>query len=218
MKDRQYVIDQILEKKLVAIARGIYGDDCLRLAKALRAGGIELLEVTFDQSDSGSLQKTADTLRRLSGEIGDGMLFGAGTVTSPEMVSAAAEAGAAFIISPNTDERVIAETKRRGLVSIPGAMTPTEIMTADRYGADFVKLFPTGVLGKDYVKSIKAPINHVKLLATGGVSADNIRGFLDLGMAGAGVGGNLCSKKLVAEGKFDEIIGMAKAYAAAVRG
>lgn len=95
-------------------------------------------------------------------------------------------------------------------------MTPSEIVKAHNLGADFVKLFPAAQLGFDYVKSVRAAINHVKLLATGGVDRDNIAGFLKLGMVGAGVGSNLCSKTLVNEGRFDEITATAKAYVAAL--
>ena len=176
------------------------------------------MEITFDQSNSQSLKETADTLQQLNCTLGDTMLFGAGTVISTQDVDLAANAGAQFIISPNTDESIIAETLKQGLVSIPGAMTPSEILKANRWGADFVKLFPAAQLGYDYIKSIRAPINHVKLLATGGVNSDNVGSFLKLGMAGVGVGGNLCSKVLVSEGRFDEITGAAMKYIAAVRG
>lgn len=218
MVHKEYIIQEILNHKIIVIARGIYGEKCIKLAQALHKGGIRLLEITFDQSNSQSLKETADTLQQLNCTLGDTMLFGAGTVISTQDVDLAANAGAQFIISPNTDESIIAETLKQGLVSIPGAMTPSEILKANRWGADFVKLFPAAQLGYDYIKSIRAPINHVKLLATGGVNSDNVGSFLKLGMAGVGVGGNLCSKVLVSEGRFDEITGAAMKYIAAVRG
>lgn len=216
MTHREQVIQEISKHKIIAIARGIYGENCIKLAQALYEGGIKFLEITFDQSNRRSLQETADTLQELGRVLGDKMLFGAGTVISAQQVDIAAKAGAQFIISPNTDETVIAETLKRGLVSIPGAMTPSEILNANRLGADFVKLFPSAQLGYDYIKSIRAPINHVMLLATGGVNIDNIGAFLKLGMAGAGVGGNLCSKTLVNEGRFNEITTVAREYVAAL--
>lgn len=216
MIHKERVIQEISKHKIIAIARGIYGKKCIQLAQALYEGGIKLLEITFDQSDSQSLQETADTLQSLNRTLGDQMLFGAGTVISAQEVDIAAKAGAQFIISPNTDEAVMAETLKRGLVSIPGAMTPSEILNAHRLGADFVKLFPSAQLGYDYIKSIRAPINHVMLLATGGVNIDNIGAFLNLGMAGAGVGGNLCSKTLVNEGRFHEITAATQKYVAAL--
>ena len=187
MIHKKRVIQEIAKYKIIVIARGIYGEKCIKLAQALYEGGIKLLEVTFDQSNSQSLQETADTLQELNRVLGNKMLFGAGTVISAEEVDIAAKAGAQFIISPNTDEAVIAETLKQGLVSIPGAMTPSEILSANRLGADFVKLFPSAQLGYDYIRSIRAPINHVMLLATGGVNVDNIGAFLKLGMIGAGV-------------------------------
>lgn len=216
MIHKKRVIQEIAKYKIIAIARGIYGEKCIKLAQALYEGGIKLLEVTFDQSNSQSLQETADTLQELNRVLGNKMLFGAGTVISTEEVDIAAKAGAQFIISPNTDEAVIAETLKQGLVSIPGAMTPSEILSANRLGADFVKLFPSAQLGYDYIRSIRAPINHVMLLATGGVNVDNIGAFLKLGMIGAGVGGNLCSKTLVSEGRFNEITAAAREYVAAL--
>ena len=212
MINKEQVICKISSEKIIAIARGIYGEQCINLAKALYDGGISLLEITYDQSNSQSVQETADTIQALNSALGDKMMFGAGTVIS----AVAADAGAKFIISPNTDESVIAETIKRGVVSIPGAATPTEILAASRMGADFVKLFPSAQLGFDYIKSIRAPINQVKLLATGGVNLDNIGMFLKLGMVGVGVGGNLCSKKLLAEGRYDEITATAKKFVAAL--
>ena len=199
MINKEQVICKISSEKIIAIARGIYGEQCINLAKALYDGGISLLEI-----------------QALNSALGDKMMFGAGTVISAQQVAVAADAGAKFIISPNTDESVIAETIKRGVVSIPGAATPTEILAASRMGADFVKLFPSAQLGFDYIKSIRAPINQVKLLATGGVNLDNIGMFLKLGMVGVGVGGNLCSKKLLAEGRYDEITATAKKFVAAL--
>ena len=216
MINKEQVICKISSEKIIAIARGIYGEQCINLAKALYDGGISLLEITYDQSNSQSVQETADTIQALNSALGDKMMFGAGTVISAQQVAVAADAGAKFIISPNTDESVIAETIKRGVVSITGAATPTEILAASRMGADFVKLFPSAQLGFDYIKSIRAPINQAKLLATGGVNLDNIGMFLKLGMVGVGVGGNLCSKKLLAEGRYDEITATAKKFVAAL--
>lgn len=216
MVHKESVIAEISKYKIIAIARGIYGENCVRLAQALHEGGIKLLEVTFDQNSRQTLQETTDTLQQLRHVLGDAMMFGAGTVISTQDVDAAANAGAQFIISPNTDASVIAETLKRGLVSIPGAMTPSEILKAHHLGADLVKLFPAAQLGYDYIKAVRASINHVKLLATGGVNNDNIGGFLKLGMVGAGVGSNLCSKSLISEGRFAEITAAAKMYITAV--
>ena len=209
---RKQIIQKVLERKIIAIVRGVYGTDCLNLAKALYEGGIELLEVTFDQSKPEALSRTSDSVKLLVEELGDKMAFGAGTVTSLEMVELAKEAGAQFIVSPNTNEAIIRATVEKGMVSMPGAMTVTEVLDAYSYGADFVKLFPIGKLGASYVKAICAPINHVPMLAVGGVNEKNIKEFLDAGAVGAGVGGNLVNKEWIAAGEFDKITALAREF------
>lgn len=209
---REKIIQKVLDKKIVAIVRGVYGEDALNLAKALYAGGIELLEVTFDQSKPEALNRTSDTIRCLVNELGDKMAFGAGTVTSLEMLELAKNAGAQFIVSPDTNEDVIKATVAAGMVSMPGAMTPTEIVTAHRYGADFVKVFPTSNLGASYIKAVRGPINHIRLLAVGGVNEKNIGEFLKAGVNGAGVGGNLVNKEWIKNGEFDKITALAEEF------
>ena len=209
---REQIIQKVLERKIVAIVRGVYGEDCLNLAKALYEGGIELLEVTFDQSKPEALARTSDTVKLLVEELGDKMAFGAGTVTSLEMVELAHQAGAQFIVSPNTNAAVIRATVEKGMVAMPGAMTATEVLDAYEYGADFVKLFPIGNLGASYVKALCAPINHVPMLAVGGVNEKNIKEFLDAGAVGAGVGGNLVNKAWIAAGEFDKITALAREF------
>lgn len=214
---REEIIQKVLDKKIIAIVRGVYGEDCMKLAKALYAGGVEMLEVTFDQSHPESLARTSDTVKMLCDELGDRMAFGAGTVTSIEMLELAEKAGASFIVSPNVNEEVIRKTVADGLVSMPGALTPTEVLEAHSYGADFVKLFPASTLGVTYVKAIRGPINHVRLLAVGGVNENNIADFFKAGCCGAGVGGNLVNKTWIAEGKFDDITALAKQFVANAR-
>ena len=209
---REQIIERVLENKIIAIVRGVYGEDCLNLAKALYEGGIKLLEVTFDQSKPEALNKTSDTVKLLVDELGDKMAFGAGTVTSIEMVELAKNAGAQFIVSPNTNEKVIRATVEADMVSMPGAMTATEVLNAHEYGADFVKLFPVGNLGTSYVKARCAPINHVRMLAVGGVNEKNTKDFLDAGAVGVGVGGNLVNKEWIAAGEFDKITELARTF------
>lgn len=204
--------------KIIAICRKIYGSDLERLTEALAIGGVRMIEVTFDQADPEHLEKTARAIELVKRVSGGNVLPGAGTVMTAEQVDAAKSAGAFYIISPNTDEAVIRRTKENGLVSIPGAMTPSEIAAAHNYGADFVKLFPTSQLGPDYVKAISAPISHVKLVATGGITEDNLPTYLKLGMVGAGISGRLTDKKLIAEGNFAEISRRAAAFAAIAGG
>ena len=213
---REDVIKKTLEKKIVVIVRGVFGEDCVKLAQALYAGGIELLEVTFDQSKPEAFSRTADTIRQLVEVLGDKMIFGAGTVTSVELVQMAKEAGARFIVSPDTNEQVIRATIEAGMVSMPGAMTPTEIVAAHSYGADFVKVFPIGTLGAAYLKAVKAPLNHIKMLAVGNVTEKNIGEYMAAGADGAGVGGQLVNKEWIANGEFDKITALAKEFVKSV--
>lgn len=210
--NRSELISKVEQKKIIAIVRGVYADACVKLAQALYAGGIELMEVTFDQSQPERLSRTSDTVHAVKEAMDGKMVLGAGTVTSEEMVTLAHKAGASFIVSPDVNEAVIRKTRALGMVSMPGAMTPTEILTAHSYGADFVKVFPTSSLGAAYIKAIRGPINHVKLLAVGGVNEKNIAEFFAAGVVGAGVGGNLVNKTWIAEGAFDRITALAKEF------
>lgn len=215
---RETVINAIEKEKIIAIARNLSVEDCVKAADALYEGGIRLVEVTFNLRQPDSYQQTADAIAAIRAKYEGRMLVGAGTVTYPELVDIAASGGAQYIISPDTNEAVIRRTRELGLVSIPGAMTPTEIMTAHRLGADFVKLFPSADLGVSYIKSIKAPISHVKLLATGGINENNVADYLNLGMAGAGVGGNLVSKKWIESNELEKITETARKIVAAAQG
>ncbi len=203
---------RIKNEKIIAICRGIYGHDLIALARALYEGGVKLIEVTFDQSDLDHLTKTPDAIRQLEAAVPE-MGIGVGTVVTQEQLQAASNGGARFVISPNTDSDIIRRTKELGLISIPGAMTPSEIVIARQAGADMVKLFPCAQLGVEYIKAIRAPLNDVPLVATGGIDVGNLEQYLSLGMAGAGIGGKLCNKKLIIEGRFDEITTLAQSYA-----
>ncbi|WP_418482257.1 bifunctional 4-hydroxy-2-oxoglutarate aldolase/2-dehydro-3-deoxy-phosphogluconate aldolase [Dysosmobacter sp.] len=206
-------LELINKSKVIAIVRKVYGSDLDKLSKALCDGGVKLIECTFDQIDPDCSKKTAQAISMLCHERGNDMRIGAGTVLSPEQVDVAYNAGAKFIISPNVNPAVIKRTKELGMISIPGAMTPSEILTAHDLGADLVKLFPAGTLGMKYIKDILAPITHVKLVATGGVTEDNFADFLALGMTGAGVSGRLTDKKLISEGNWAELSRRAAAFA-----
>ncbi len=211
------VLNKILEGKIIAIVRGIPSDEVVGLAEALEKGGISCIEVTFDQS---SEEKARDTLKAISNirkALGDKVCVGAGTVMTVEQVEAAAAAGAEYMISPNTNAAVIKRTKELDKVSIPGAMTPSEVAEAYELGADIVKMFPAGVLSAAYIKAVKAPLKHIPVTAVGGVNPGNCAEFIRAGAVGVGVGGNLVSPQLVKEGRFDEITAIAKSYTDALK-
>ena len=211
MEVRERVIQQIEEQKIIAIIRGMEPENIIKVAQALYEGGIRMIEVTFDQSDLKKQEATVESIRIISEFFKDKVFVGAGTVTTVDLVEKAAKAGAMYIISPDASEAFICKTRELGLVSIPGALTPTEILNAHRWGADFVKLFPVGTLGTGYIKALKAPINHIKLLAVGGVNPDNAVSFLDAGCEGIGIGGNLVNKEWIKAREYEKITEQAKA-------
>lgn len=210
------VMERLRAEKIIAIVRGVSSEQILPLARALLDGGISMMELTFDQSKPETWQDTCAGIRRLAEEFSGALLPGAGTVLTLEQLSLAREAGARYIISPDTDEGVIRETKKLGLCSFPGAFTPTEVVRAWKAGADAVKLFPASNLGAEYVKALRAPLSHIPLLAVGGVTAENAGEFIACGCAGVGVGGGLANKKWIAEGAFDKITALAREYGKAV--
>jgi len=209
-------LQQILDTKLIAIIRGVYGDTLVSLAKAYKEGGISCLEVTLDQTSEDNREKAYAAIAYISKKMGDTMCVGAGTVMNPDQVKKVVAAGASFIISPNTDQEVISETKRLNRISIPGAFTPSEIVKAYKFGADIVKLFPANMLGPDYIKSIKAPLKHIPILATGGVTPENIGDYLKAGSTAVGVAGELVKKVWIQEGSFSNITKTAIAYLDAI--
>lgn len=205
-------LEMILDSKLVAISRGIHSDKIIPTVRALKAGGIRCVEVTFSAKSEEESRDTLRAIALLKQEFGDSIALGAGTVLTPLQVNAAAEAGAAYIISPDSNEEVIKETKKLGLVSIPGALTPTEVIRAHNLGADIVKLFPAASLGMGYIKALLGPITHIPITAVGGVNAQNAQDFIDIGCVGVSVGGNLVNKQLVDAGDFDAIRALAAEY------
>ncbi len=207
--------EAIKKDRLIAIIRGIAPKDLADVGHALLRGGIHFAEVTFSHGDGASAEQTLQSIQILKGEFGENLHVGAGTVLSAQEVEAAVYAGAEYIISPNTEQAVIQKTKALDAVSIPGAMTPTEIVAAYALGADFVKVFPAGNLGPAYIKAIRGPAPHIPLLAVGGIDADNLREFLQAGVCGFGIGGNLVNRALVREGRFQEIERIAKSLVAA---
>jgi len=206
------IINSIESTKIIAIVRRIYGEQLRSLAQALLDGGIRNIEITFDQSDPDAHKKTGEAIKMLCTQFGGKLFAGAGTVLTRDQVDAAAQGGANYIISPNTDLDVIKRTKELGLISIPGAMTPSEILAAHKAGANFVKIFPAIDLGLGYIKNIRAPINHVKLIATAGVNEENFAEHLAAGYSGAGISGRLTDMAVIKAGDFAELTRRAKTF------
>lgn len=205
-------LEFVRKSKIIAIVRGLEPEYMLKLAEALYKGGVDLMEVTFDQTKPDTWKDTAAAIKAVGEAMEGKMLAGAGTVVTLEQLHMAADAGAKYIISPNMNPSIIRETKRMGLCSFPGAMTPSEIEEAHQAGADIVKVFPAGVLGAAYIKAIKAPLKHIDVMAVGGVNEKNTADFLKAGCCGVGVGGNLVNKDWIAAGEWGKITALAAEY------
>lgn len=205
------VVQFIEDNKVMVICRGLYNEDLMKVVDALYAGGVRLAEVTFDQNYPDAVEKTSGAIRQLKEKYPD-MKVGSGTVTSVEQVKATKEAGGEFCLSPNVNVEVIKATKEEGLVSIPGALTPTEILQAHEAGADIVKIFPAGWLGLRYLKDIKGPINHVKFLAAAGVNEENFADYLKAGYCAAGISGRLLDKKVIEQQNYAELTRRAQVF------
>ncbi len=177
-------LQKILFYKVVAILRGADPDHVVEIARALSDGGVKLLEVTLNSPDA------LGAITRITHELGDRLLVGAGTVLDAEAAKAAISAGAKFIISPNLDKATIETTKKSGIISIPGAFTATEILQAYRYGGDIIKVFPASI-GPDYIRDLRGPFPHIPLMPTGGVNLENIRAFQKAGAVAFGIGSAL---------------------------
>jgi len=211
------IIKSIEENKLIAILRNIPQEKLLPLAEALYKGGIRLLEITYSANGAVSDETTAENIKILSNHFAGKMYIGAGTVLTLKQVELTHKNGGSFIISPDTNEQVIKETVRLGMVSMPGALTPTEITQAHSFGADFVKLFPITNLGTGYVKAVKAPLSHIKLLAVGGINLNNMKEYLNCGVCGFGIGSNIYEKTMLDNNDYEAIACLAEKYVAEVK-
>lgn len=212
------LIKLIEQEGLVVIMRGVDPERSVKVAEALVKGGVKLLEVTFDPSDPDTAEKTAGVITRLSKEFDGKLIMGAGTVIRPEYVKAAKNAGAKYIISPNVDPEIIRLTKELGMLSMPGAYTPSECMNALNAGADIVKLFPTTVQDIGYIINISRPLSHMKFLCTGGVTDENAAvKFLEAGASAVGTGLSVINPEMVKNEDYDGITELARRHVDAIK-
>lgn len=203
-------LNHILTHQIIAIIRGADPDEILEIVDALRAGGINTLEITTNSPSAISI------IEKLSDKYGSELLIGAGTVLDTETARAAILAGAKFIISPTTDLPTITLTRRYGCVSIPGAFTPTEILKAFEHGGEIIKVFPA-ILGAGYIKEIRGPLSQIPLMPTGGVNIQNIHEFKQAGAVAFGVGSALVTTgKTVNDSYLKALVEKAVAFVAAV--
>jgi 2-dehydro-3-deoxyphosphogluconate aldolase/(4S)-4-hydroxy-2-oxoglutarate aldolase len=199
-------IRRIVEGGVVAIMRAKSSDQLLEAAEAVREGGVTAIEVTM--TTPGALQVIEQAVAR----YGEHVLFGAGTVLDPESARAAILSGAQFIVAPTLNLDTIEICRRYSIPVMPGAYTPTEILTAWQAGADFIKVFPASVGGPPFIKAIKAPLPQVRLVPVGGVDQTTTADFIRAGAALVGVGGELVSQKLLDERDFAGITERARRF------
>jgi 2-dehydro-3-deoxyphosphogluconate aldolase/(4S)-4-hydroxy-2-oxoglutarate aldolase len=207
---KDHTLRRILDSRIIAVVRLDTSEQLLQVAHAIRAGGVEVIE--FTMTTPGALSMIEETGRTL----GDDVLLGAGTVLDAETARLAILAGARFLVSPTLSRETIETCHRYGAVSIPGAFTPTEILTAWQWGADLVKVFPARLGGPKYISDLLAPLPQVRLVATGGVSPANAADFIRAGAVAVAVGDALVSRRAVAEGKFDLLTEQASQLMSAV--
>lgn len=205
------ILSRLIAGKVVAVVRLDSGDQLIKVAEALKAGGVTAIEFTVPTP--GAL----DMIKQASAYFGDEVIMGAGTVLDPETARAAILSGAQFIVTPALNLKTIQLCRRYGKPVIPGALTPTEILTAWEAGADMVKLFPADSMGPAYLKAVLAPLPQVRLAPTGGISADNAAEYLKAGATALGVGGKLVDKHAVARGDFAALTAEAQRLMQAVR-
>ncbi|MEG0450855.1 MAG: bifunctional 4-hydroxy-2-oxoglutarate aldolase/2-dehydro-3-deoxy-phosphogluconate aldolase [Lysinibacillus sp.] len=198
------LLEKIKKDKIVAIFRHVTIEALLKQADLLLENDINILEITLNSE--GALEVIYELKRRFSKDI----CIGAGTVMSEEDVVSAKDAGAAFIISPHMDVDVIKKTKELELLSISGAITPTEIFTAHKNGADMIKIFPASSLGVNYVKSLKGPFPSIPFMATGGIDEHNAKDYINSGYDAIGMGSSLTSAKIESVEEFKRKIKLLK--------
>ncbi len=201
------ILSFITEIGIVPVIRTSSAQSAIQCIEAISKGGIRAAEITMTVPGAlGALEKAADA-------FGDKLVLGAGTVLDPETARACMLAGAQFFVSPSLKLSTIEMARRYSKVIMPGALTPTEVLTAWEAGADIVKVFPCGnVGGAKYIKALKAPLPHVEMIPTGGVNLETAGDFLKAGACAVAVGGELVDAKSIAAGRFDVIEQKARQY------
>lgn len=205
------IIQRLLEPGLVAILRAESSAQFLQVARALLAGGVRAMEVTMTTPNA------LESISEISGELGEEMLIGVGSVIDAETCRSAIIAGAEFVVSPVTKAEVIRVCNRYGKPVASGAFTPTEALLAHELGSDFVKLFPADSVGPGYIKNLLAPLPMLKIIPTGGVTPETAGAFLAAGCVALGAGSSLVSKEALKKGDWGAITGTAKRFVAAIR-
>jgi len=209
---KREILNRMVSEGLIPVIRVSSAQEAMDVSDALKGGGVSFIEITM------SVQGAMDVIKELAQKYKEEIIMGAGTVLDPETGRAALLAGAQFIVSPTLNLELIQLAHRYGAVVIPGAMTPTEILTAWNAGADLVKVFPAAQLGgPEYLKALRGPLPQILLVPTGGVNLQNAGAFIKAGATALGVGGELVDKKVLQEKQFQIISENARAFLKKIR-
>lgn len=208
--EREITMNKVLQCGVVAVIRAQTRDQLLDIAEALVKGGVVAIEVTM------STPKAIEGIEKLVDVLGAKTVIGVGTVLNAAIGAAAIAAGAEFVVSPVLDTSIIEMTRKLGKVSIPGAFTPSEILTAWSAGADIVKVFPATTMGPQYLKDLLSPMPFLRMIPTGGVTVQNANEWIKAGAVAVGAGSSLVSKDLMARGDWTGITALARQFVEAV--
>jgi 2-dehydro-3-deoxyphosphogluconate aldolase/(4S)-4-hydroxy-2-oxoglutarate aldolase len=203
---------RIAEVGIIPVVRASSAHQALLAVEAIRAGGISIVEVTM------TVPSAIEVIEQLAKTAGSDVLIGAGTVLDAQTAQQCLDAGAEFLVSPGFDAQTVKFAREKGILVIPGALTPTEIIMAWNAGGDLIKIFPCGTVGgAKYIKALKGPLPQVPMIPTGGVNLDTAADFILAGAEALGVGGELVSASALKSGKTNEITDAARRFVAIVR-
>jgi 2-dehydro-3-deoxyphosphogluconate aldolase / (4S)-4-hydroxy-2-oxoglutarate aldolase len=205
------ILEKVKELGLLAVIRGPSPELTIKMVEALVAGGVLGIEITYTTPNA------EEVVRTLSSIFGDNIVLGMGTLTKPEQALSAREAGANFLVSPICEAHLVQSMVESGLLTMAGALTPTEVFQAYNLGVDVIKIFPGSLGGPAYIKALKGPFPYIPMMPTGGVSAENVAEWFSTGVVAVGAGSELCPPQLAKEGKFDEISKRAAEFVKIVR-
>jgi len=197
--NKNEVLEKVKSLGLLAVIRGPSPELTVQMVEALVNGGVKGIEITY------STPNAEDVVKSLSRKFGDSIVLGMGTLTKPEQAESAKAAGANFLVSPVCEKTLVEAMVKTGLLTMAGALTPTEVFQAYSLGTDVVKIFPGSVGGPAYIKALKGPFPQIPMMPTGGVNASNVAEWFAAGVVAVGAGSELCPPQLAKEGKFNEI-------------
>ncbi len=205
------ILENVKALGVLAVIRGPSPELTVQMVQALKEGGVTGIEITY------STPNAEDVVRTLASRFGDEILLGMGTLTKPEQAKCAQEAGAKFLVSPVSEPTLVKSMIATGLLTMAGAMTPTEVLQVYNLGTDVVKIFPGSLGGPAYVKALKGPFPYIPMMPTGGVSASNVADWFKAGVVAVGAGSELCPPQLAKDGKFSEITKLAVDFVKVVK-